>query len=269
MPRESMPTIPARAARAIEMSPTALTKWQAVLIEKNIGTASELLDKLTESISEPKARQVLRGERTDKKVWESIFRDLDLKMGDFFTAAQLYGEVAKPWELLWELAEDASDRFGAVYPDPLQQANIRNAIPSSSLSRYMTELPLNAEVVFELPSGLSGHLILLEHNSFGKIDLVSPSPLMQNTLLTGEVRLLPQRPVPEGYAEKIKLTDEGTRHLWAGIFDRLPEWDWLADVQDSMRCDLKIEQLNDLLAYAKQQPSGTPIWRSSYTVVKG
>lgn len=260
-----MQTTPVRAPRAIEMSAAGLTKWQAALTKKNIGTAPELLARLTEITGEPTARKALKGQKIDKESWKSIFKDLDLDGGDFFTDVEWFGR--NPWEMLLDLAEDASDRFGLVSLDGLQQANFRTAIPSPKLPRYMTKLPINSEVVLEMPSGLSGHLILLEQNTEGGIDLLSPSPLMKKTLLAGEVQLLPQRPVPQGFAEKIHMTDVGTRYLWAGIFDRLPEWDWLADTQENMRCDLQVEQLTDLLAYAKIQPPGTQIWRSSYTVV--
>lgn len=252
------------------MSPTGLTKWQAVLREKRIGTVAQLLTLIIERApAEPK---IVKGkkvkttidERIDKTSWTLIFKYLDLDRGNFFTDAEWSGR--DPWETLLDLAEDASDRFGIVSLDGLQLANFRTAIPSPILPRYMTKLPINSEVLLEMPSGLSGHLILLEQNTEGGIDLLSPSPLMKKTLLAGEVQLIPQRPVPEGFAEKIHMTEEGTRYLWAGIFARLPEWDWLADTQEEMRCDLQVEQLTDLLTYAKIQPSGTPIWRSSYTV---
>jgi hypothetical protein len=282
-----------RAARSIEMSPAALTKFQAVLREKRIGTAAQLLsliierapteeknvknakyakgekvNKKTTINGEPTARKAINGERIDKTSWILIFDYLDLYLGDFFTDAEWFGRdpIEDSWAKLLDLAEDAFDRFGLVFLDPMQEANFRNAIPSRNLPKYMTKLPLNSEVVLEMPSGLSGHLILLEQNTTGGIDLLSPSPLMKNTLLAGAVQLIPQCPVPEGFAEKIHMTQEGTRYLWAGIFDRLPEWDWLADTQEEMRCDLQVEQLTDLLAYAKTQPAGTPIWRSSYTV---
>jgi hypothetical protein len=274
-----------RASRSIAMSPAALKAWQEVLREKGIGTAAQLLSLIIERApteqkvvkgkkvkttidGEPTARKAINGEKIDKTSWELIFKYLDLDLGDFFTDAEWFGRdpIEDGWVKLLDLAEDASDRFGMVFPDEGEEANIRNAIPLPNLPKYMTKLPINSEVMLEIPSGLLGHLILLEQNTAGGIDLVSPSPLMTKTLLAGEVQLLPQRPVPKGYAEKIYMKEAGTRYLWAGIFDRLPDWDWLADTQEEMRCDLQVEQLTDLLTYAKTQPPGTPIWKSSYTV---
>ncbi|NJR32531.1 MAG: hypothetical protein HC778_06520 [Chamaesiphon sp. CSU_1_12] len=203
-----------RAARAIEMSPAVLSKWQAVLREKRIGTADQLLsliierapteeknaknakyakdkkgkgEKKTTIDGEPTARKAINGQRIDKTSWILIFDYLDLYLGDFFTDAEWFGRdpIEDSWEKLLDLAEDAFDRFGLVFLDPMQEANFRNAIPSRNLPKYLTKLPLNSEVVLEMPSGLSGHLILLEQNTWGKIDLLSPSPLMQNTLLAG------------------------------------------------------------------------------------
>jgi hypothetical protein len=257
----------------LTMSPPGLAQWKIALADLGIGNGSDLWREVNGNreqqdhvISQPTARDAFDG-KASKNKWEIIFRELDLKWSDFFTEAAWNGWNRETlWGMLLNLSEDASDRFGMVFPDEGEEANIRNAIPLPNLLKYMTKLPINSEVMLEIPSGLSGHLILLEQNTKGGIDLVSPSPLMKNTLLAGEVQLLPQRPLPKGYAEKIHMTDVGTRYLWAGIFDRLPEWDWLADTQEEMRCDLQVEQLTDLLTYAKTQPPGTPIWRSSYTV---
>jgi hypothetical protein len=254
-------------SKSIGMSAAGLIKWQAALTKKRIGTAIQFLANAPSITGEPTARKALKGEKLGKTTWESIFQDLGENRGDFFTDAEWFGRdlLKEQWAKLLELAEDASDRFGLVLPDRLERADLRGA-KSKYPSKYMTKLRINSKVLLEIPSGLSGYLILLEQNKDGGINLISPSQLMKNTLLTGEAQRLPQLPVDEDIAEVIEMTDEGTRYLWAGIFAQLPDWGWLVGAKDDT-LELQVEQLRDLLGYAKHQPPGTQIWRSSYTVM--
>jgi hypothetical protein len=261
-----MQNIKPRAARSIEMSDAGKIKWQAILTAKNIGTATQLLARAPSITSEPTARKVLKGEKLDKTTWEAVFHDLDVNRGDFFTDAEWFGQTpANPWELLLALAQDGSERFGLKITNSLQCADFRNALPKNS-PKYLSKFPIKTKVILEVDAGLSGYLILLEQNSDGGIDLLSPSVLMPKNLLTGEIQYLPQRPLPEGMSEVIELEPVGTRYLWAGIFAQLPEWGWLQGAREGL-LDLQVAQLTDLLGYAEKSPEGCRMWKTSYEVV--
>lgn len=258
-----MSNIKARAARSIEMSDVGKNMWQAKLTAENIGTAIQLLARAPSIICDPTARKALRGERLDRRTWEGIFRDLNVNRGDYFTQAEWFEQ--NPWEQLLAMAADGSTRFGLVLPNPVESANARNALGKNQ-PKYLPKFPINTKVILKIDAGLSGHLILLEQNSDGGIDLLSPSVLMPKNLLTGEIQYLPQRPLPEGISEVIELEPVGTRYLWAGIFAQLPEWGWLQGAREDL-LDLQVEQLGDLLAYAQESPEGCGMWKTSYEVV--
>jgi hypothetical protein len=257
-----------RAARSIEMSDAGRSKWQAALAAKNIGTATQLLAHALSITSEPTARKALNGEKLDKKTWEAILQDLNLNLGDFFPDAQWFEQIpVNPWEQLLAMATDGSARFGMVIPDSVKCANVRNALKSKNPPKYLPKFPIKTQVILEIDAQCSGHLILLEQNSDGGIDLLSPSVLMPDNLLTGKIQYLPQRPLPRAdISEVIELEPVGTRYLWAGIFAQLPDWEWLEGAREDL-LDLQGEQLRDLLGYAQESPEKCRLWKTSYEVV--
>jgi hypothetical protein len=255
-----------KVSNAFAMSASGRAEWKIALADCGIGDMATFVKAVITVVSRPTAECAFDGGRLERQTWEKIFKELDLQRSDFFTEAKWWQwDLLTLWGMLWNLGEDASDRFGLVLPDRLERADLRGA-KLKHPSKYMTKLRINSKVLLEIPSGLSGYLILLEQNKDGGINLISPSQLMKNTLLTGEAQRLPQLPVDEDIAEVIEMTDEGTRYLWAGIFAQLPDWGWLVGAKDDI-LELQVEQLRDLLGYAKHQPPGTQIWRSSYTVM--
>jgi hypothetical protein len=244
------------------MSTAGLIKWQAVLTAKKIGTANQLLAKSLSIDSEPTARKALKGGRLDKKTWESIFQDLDLNRGDFFTDAEWHEwSLETRWEMLLNLAEDASARFGLVFPQQLEHAGFGDLFRQE---RFQTSIPSGKSVLLEIPAGLSGYLILVEQDPNGEICLVAPSCLVMDSSLTGELRLLPQHP-PSPF-KVLKPSTLGTSYLWAGIFAQLPDWKWLQALPGGL-LKLEMEQITQLVEYAETQPrETTQIWKSSYTV---
>jgi hypothetical protein len=257
-----MPTPSAdRAARsilvAIEMSAVGKTKWKAMLTARKIGTAKKLLSRVPEIVGEPTARRAFNGQRLDRVTWESIFDGLKLDRADFFTDVQWFNlDLNSQWEILWNLATDASDRFGLVLAETVESPDLGN-------QKFAKTIASRTSVSLEIPGGLSGYLILVEQDAQGSIVLLSPSPLMPNPMLTGTIERLPQYPPsPFPFLQPITV---GTNNLWAGIFAKLPDWRWLADAQKKP-LRLQLAQLTDLFEYTNKQPKDTQIWRSSYVV---
>jgi hypothetical protein len=256
----------------LKMRPAGLAVWNITLADLVIANGSDLWravngDRVGNErlISEPTARNAVDGKASQKK-WEVIFKELDLKWSDYFSEAEWHEWNRETlWGMLLNSAEDGSERFGLVIPDPVEYGNVRNALPKNQ-PKYLPKFPIKTTVILEVDAGLSGHLILLEQNTDGGIDLLSPSVLMQDNLLTGEIQYLPQRPLPEGMSEVIELEPVGTRYLWAGIFAQLPEWGWLQGAREDL-LDLQVEQLTDLLGYAQESPEGCRMWKTSYEVV--
>jgi hypothetical protein len=185
------------------------------------------------------------------------FSRLKLERADFFTDVQWFDRDLKTqWQLLWDLAVDASDRFGLVLDKTVENSDLdREKFAKTIVSR--------TSVCLEIPRGLSGYLILVEQDAQGSIILLSPSPLMANPMLTGAIQRLPQYP-PSPFPCLQPIT-VGTNNLWAGIFAKLPDWRWLADAQKKP-LRLQLAQLTDLFEYARKQPKDTQILRSSYVV---
>ncbi len=273
-----------RASRSIEMSPAATIKWQAVLTEKGLGTAAQLFSQILEVAPEPTmgkngtvrkivtvkceatARKAIKGERLDKRIWESIFRDLKLNIGDFFTAAELYGEIQNPWELLWDLAKDASDRLRVVRKGSLETSGLCDGLEGlRGEEEFLGTVSSGTNVLIKMSEALAGHLILVEQDSNGLVELLAPSCLMLDSELKNQVQRLPQYP-PSKFPCLIPLTI-GTSCLWAGIFAELPDFEWLGDATQGV-LKLQMEQLNDLLEYAQQEQSKatTQILKLSYVV---
>ena len=141
------------AARSIEMSTAGLVKWQAVLTAKKIETTNQLLDKAFSIDSEPTARKALRGEKLDKTTWVAIFQDLTLKRGDFFTDAEWHDwSLENRWEMLLNLAEEASARFGLVFSQQPEQGGVGDVFREE---RFQTSMPSGTLVLLEIPAGLS------------------------------------------------------------------------------------------------------------------
>ena len=244
---------------AIEMSAAAKAKWQAMLSTRKIGSAKKLLSRVPELTNEPTARRALNGQSLDRQTWQAVFNGLKLDRVNFFTDVQWFALTANSqWEMLWELARD-SDRFGLVLAEPVVNAADEEAEPA----KFVQTIAVRTSVFIELPAGLSGYLILIERDAQDNIVLLSPSPLMASPLLTGAVQRLPQQPPsPFPYLQPLSA---GTNQLWAGVFDRAPDWRWLADAQ-TKPLRLQLAQLTDLYVYIQKQPKGTPLLRSTYVV---
>jgi hypothetical protein len=244
---------------AIEMSAAGKAKWKAMLNARKIGTAKKLLSRVPELMGEPTARRAFNAQSLDRLTWQAIFYALKLDRADFFTDVQWFAlDANSQWELLWELATDASDRFGLVLAEPVPNSELAEG---GSRSKFVQNIATRTSVSIEMPAGLNGYLILIERDAQDNIVLLSPSPLMLSPLLTGAVQSLPQcPPSPFPYLQPLGV---GTNQLWAGVFDRAPDWRWLADAQKKP-LRLQLAQLTDLYVYIRKQPKGTPLLRSSY-----
>lgn len=251
-----------RAAREIEMFTAGKTRWQAVLSDLRIVTPKQLRARVRDVNSEPIARRALKGEKLDKMTWESIFAGLKVARSDFFSDAEWFDlDLNSQWQLLWELAEDAVDRFGLVLPPELPNNELGDGLFVAK--KFVKTIASRTSVSIEIPGGMSGYLIAIERDAQANIVLLSPSPLMVNPLLTGAIQQLPQSPPsPFPFFQPISV---GTNYLWAGVFTKLPDWKWLAESQ-KRPLRLQLAHLMDLLEYASNQPRGTQILRSSYVV---
>jgi hypothetical protein len=245
---------------AIEMSAASKAKWQAMLMARKIGTAKKLISRVPEITGESIARRVLNAQSLDRQTWQAIFYALKLDRADFFTDVQWFAlDANSQWEMLWELAGD-SDRFGLVLAEPDTDTDDREA----DRSKFVRTIAIRTSVFIEIPAGLNGYLILVERDARDNIVLLSPSPLMASPLLTGTIQRLPQYP-PSPFPHLQPLS-VGTNQLWAGVFDRAPDWRWLADAQKKP-LRLQLAQLTDLYAYTRKQPKGLPLLRSSYVTI--
>jgi hypothetical protein len=242
---------------AVEMSAASKAKWKAMLTARKISTAKKLISRVPEITGEPTARRVLNAQSLDRQTWQAIFYALKLDRADFFTDVQWFAlDANSQWEMLWELAGD-SDRFGLVLAEPSIDSD-NNEVARSKFARTIA---IRTSVFIEIPAGLNGYLILIERDAQGNIVLLSPSPLTANPILAGAVERLPQYP-PSPFPHFQPLS-VGTNQLWAGVFDRAPDWRWLADAQQKP-LRLQLAQLTDLYAHIHKQPQGMPLMRSSY-----
>jgi hypothetical protein len=252
---------PDLAAKSIEMSPAAKAKWLTMLKTRKINTAKQLLSRVRDLHGEPLARKALKGDRLDRTTWDSIFKGLKVFRDDFFNDIEWFDRnLESQWGLLWEMAVDASDRFGIVLPEHVPDSSNWDGVGAD---RFEQSIVARTSVLLEIPWGMPGYLLLLEQDAMGNIVLLSPSPLMANPLLSGKIQRLPQYP-PSSF-EFLQPLTVGTNYLWAGIFTKLPELKWLADAQKKP-LRLQLPQLADLFNFASQQPQGTPMFRSSYVV---
>jgi hypothetical protein len=231
-----------------------------MLTARKISTTKKLLSRVPEITGEPTARRVLNAQSLDRQTWQAIFYALKLDRADFFTDVQWFAlDANSQWELLWDLARD-SDRFGLVLAEP-KAATDENDI---NRSKFAQTIAIRTSVFIEIPAGLSGYLILVERDAQGNIVLLSPSPLMASPLLTGAMQRLPQYP-PSPFPHFQPLS-VGTNRLLAGVFDRAPDWRWLADAQKKP-LRLQLAQLTDLYVYIRRQPNVVPMLRSSYVTI--
>jgi hypothetical protein len=252
----------------LTMSPVGLAQWKIALADLAIGNGSDLWREVNGAreqqdhvISLPPARDAFDG-KASKNKWEIIFRELDLKWSDFFTEAAWNGWNQETlWGMLFNLAEDASDRFGIVLPQKLEHAGFEDMFTSQKIQKT---IPTGKSVLLEIPEGLSGYAIVLEQGVSGNIVLVAPSCLMKDSAVKGEVLLLPQYP-PSPFKFLVPTT-VGINYLWAGIFAQLPDWEWLHEDRQGL-LKLEVAHVTQLIEYAEAQPRNTiQIWSSSYTV---
>ena len=247
------------------MSARGFLEWRTALKDCGIDTVNGLLDELVVEIeiAQPTAAKAFKGEKAERKMWTNIFRALDLKRETFFTDAEWNGwDRETLWKNLWALAEDGEDRFGWVLPQQMEHAGITS--DTLGKSDYHKRLSSGKKVLLKIPAGLSGYLIVVEQDSSGSVELISPSCLVVNPELTGDVRFLPEYP-PSPHKFFIPTT-LGTNSLWAGIFAELPDWEWLGKAREGV-LSLQSAHLMDLWNYASKLPPGSQIWRSSYVVV--
>jgi hypothetical protein len=248
--------------KALTMSQGGLAQWKYQLQKLSIGSYTDLMNAVCaaseDGITPPTAKKAFEGGGISKPSWERIFTALGLSWKQFFSPYEWEKLTSTDvWKQLLAVAEDANDRFGMVLAPRFQESGIGDA--------FTKKPPVFSQgqcVLVELPDNLHGSLILLEQNPHGVFHLAAPSCLMPNTLLNGKLRQLPQ--FPPAPVESIPLDSLGTSFLWAGIFDKLPQWEWLSIVENKLFA-LEVEQLAEVLEFAKSQPQAT-IWQSSYTV---
>jgi hypothetical protein len=167
---------------------------------------------------------------------------------------------------LLDLAIDATDRFGIIYPPNIPKMGMAGDYSRHQQKRIQTNIPKDKHVLLEIPEGLNGFLIVLEdHASSDDIYLFAPSNWLENSQIDGKPIQLP-KPATSDY-RGFQLETLGKHYLWAGIFDTLPDWQWLQPLQKKFR-SLDAGHLRQLLDYAESQPLQTKtLLRSSYTVV--
>jgi hypothetical protein len=209
------------------------------------------------------AKLAFEGKGISQSSWVRILTALGLGWEQFFSQYQWKKLTSTDiWKQLLDVAEDARDRFGLVLAPRLQESSLRDALPNNP-HKYQTVLSKGQCVLVEFPADVHGFLILLEQNTEGGFDLIAPSCLMQNNRLDGKLQRLPQH--PPAPVQSIPLKSLGTSSIWAGVFDDLPQWDWLADAEKDI-LSLNVMQLDEILEFAKSQSQAT-IWISSYTVI--
>jgi hypothetical protein len=241
----------------IEMSAGSRVKWQAMLTTRKIGTAKKLLTRVPELGGEPTARRAFNGQRLDKDTWAAIFYGLKLDRANFFTDVQWFDRTLQTqWQLLWNLATDADDRFGLVLAAPDVDSELDRP-------KFARTIVARTSVSIDICAGYSGYLILVERDPSGGVVLLCPSPMMTNPLLTGASQRLPQSPPsPFPFFQPLSV---GTNQLWAGMFTKLPTWPWLAAAAHKP-LRLELAQLTDLLEAASKHRQETQMMRSSYLV---
>jgi hypothetical protein len=258
-------------ARSIEMSAAGKSRWQAALAKLEIGTAGKLADKMMEgkvSIAEPTARKALKGEKIDRKTWESIFTVLELQRKEFFADEEWFDRtLGSEWEKLWDAARDGTQYFGFIHPTNLQHAGMGDDLASDDRGPYLSKVRQQEALLFEIPAQWQGHLVLLEMSKVsGSISLIAPSLLMEDEVLRGDDRrLLPANPL---YPKKhIKLDTLGENQLWAGVFPESPQWEWLAEGRSKI-LELDVTKVSEVVDYVKElPPESRHLWKSSYQVV--
>jgi hypothetical protein len=281
-----MQTNPGKGTRGIGMSRKGWLAWQTALDGKNISTFELFLQELEKSenngqtasreaiesnehdiIAEPTARRAWNRRTLERNTWKKIFKKLALKRSEFFTDAEWHEwNLQTLWRDLLELAEDGDDRFGLVPQQKLQTSGFRDTVRRAfGNSVYPKQLIRGTSVLLEIPAGLKGYLILLEGDPSGNIVLISPSCLVASPKLTGDVKLLPEH--PPSPLKFVALATLGEHWLWAGIFARLPDWEWLKNEPNDGLLDLQVEHLDELLDYASKHPEESRIWKSHYLVV--
>jgi hypothetical protein len=241
----------------VEMSAGSRVKWQAMLTTRKIGTAKKLLARVPELGGEPTARRAFNGQRLDKDTWAAIFYGLKLDRANFFTDVQWFDRTLQTqWQLLWNLATDADDRFGLVLAAPGVDSELDRP-------KFARTIAARTSVSIDICAGYSGYLILIERDPSGGVVLLCPSPMMTNPLLTGASQRLPQSPPsPFPFFQPLSV---GTNQLWAGMFTKLPTWPWLAAAAHKP-LRLELAQLTDLLDAASKHRQETQMIRSSYLV---
>jgi hypothetical protein len=252
----NMQTIPDRTNKPIEMSPAGKKKWQSMLTTRRINTAKQLLSRVRDLKGEPVARRVLNAQSLDRGTWESVFAGLKVHRDDFFTDVEWFDrDLTTQWQMLWDLAIDGNDKFGIILANNGQTTEWK----------FVESIVSRSSVILEIPRGMSGYLIVVEKDAQDNLILLSPSPLMSNTQLTGAIQRIPQYPPsPFEYLQPITI---GMNNIWAGVFPSLPSFPWLADAK-ARPLRLKLSQLTDLFEYTKKQSKGTQMFRSSYLVTE-
>jgi hypothetical protein len=245
------------AVPTIEMSAGSRVKWQAMLTTRKIGTAKKLLARVPELRGEPTARRAFNGQRLDKDTWAAVFYGLKLDRANFFTDVQWFDRTLQSqWQLLWNLATDAADRFGLVLAAPAADSELARP-------QFVRTIAARTSVSIDISAGYSGYLILVERDPSGGVVLLCPSPMMINPLLTGASLRLPQSPPsPFPFFQPLSV---GTNQLWAGMFTKLPTWPWLAAATHKP-LRLELAQLTDLLEAASKHRQETQMIRSHYVV---
>jgi hypothetical protein len=241
----------------IEMSAGSRVKWQALLTARKIGTAKKLLSRVPDLGGEPTARRAFNGQRLDKDTWAAVFYGLKLDRTDFFTDVQWFDlSLQSQWQLLWDLATDADDRFGLVLAAPDTESELASP-------KFVRTIAARTSVSIEISAGYFGYPILVERDPSGGVVLLCPSPMTLDPLLTGASLRLPQSPPsPFPFFQPLSV---GTNQLWAGMFTNQPTWPWLtAATHKPLR--LELAQLTDLLESASQHRQETQMLRSSYLV---
>jgi hypothetical protein len=244
-----------------EEAKALLAVFPAIYKNRSFKIAGESINK-AESTIKSQFTSICTKFRIDTK--EELFEKLQRGFGKYLEELQLREKTV--WDMLLDRAIDAKDRFGFIYPPDIPKMGMVGDYLKHQQKRIQTKIPKEKHVLLEIPERLNGYLIVLEdHASSDDIYLFAPSYWLKNSQIDGKPIQLP-KPATSDY-RGIQLETLGHHNLWAGVFDTLPDWEWLQPLQEDFR-SLDASHLRQLYEYAENQPSTTKtLLRSSYTVV--
>jgi hypothetical protein len=185
-----------KVSNAFAMSASGRAEWKIALVDCGMGDRATFVKAVITVVSRPTAERAFDGGYLERQTWEEIFKELDLQRSNFFTEAEWWQwDLLTLWGMLWNLGEDASDRFGLVRKGSLETSGLCDGLEGlRDEKKFLGTVSSGSKVLVEMSERLAGHLILVEQDSTGLIELLAPSALMLDSELKNQVQRLPQHP---------------------------------------------------------------------------